>query len=121
MGAEDAVTPEATGQWLDRRPHLIPAAIAGLMLLAALGDWPYGYYQLLRFVVCGVGGYVAWLSYHSKHLWAAWLFGFVAVLFNPLAPFHLSREIWQPVDLASAVLFLMAIVVVKSTPEKLEA
>jgi len=32
------------------RPHLIPCVIAALTLLGALGQWPYGYYQLLRFV-----------------------------------------------------------------------
>jgi hypothetical protein len=78
------------------------------MLLAALGDWPYGYFQLLRFVVCGAGAYVAWVSYHSRYAWAAWPFGFVAILFNPLAPVHLSRATWQPVDLACAALFLLA-------------
>jgi hypothetical protein len=76
------------------------------MLMAALGDWPYAYYQFLRFVVCGVGAYVAWVSYNSKHVWTTWLFGLVAVLFNPLIPFHLSREIWQAVDVACAALFL---------------
>lgn len=97
---------------IEKRPHLIPAVIAALILLAALGDWPYGYYQLLRFVVCGAGAYVAWLSYHSQYPWTAWLFGFVAVLFNPLAPVHLSRGIWQPVDLVCAVLFIAAATVV---------
>jgi hypothetical protein len=97
----------------DKRPHLIPAVIAALMLLAALGDWPYGYYQLLRVVVCGAGAYIAWLSYHSRYPWAAWLFGFVAVLFNPFAPIHLSRGTWQPVDFVCAVLFVLAATVAK--------
>jgi hypothetical protein len=96
MGAESRV-----------RPHLIPAVIAAVLLVVALGNWPYGYYQLLRLVVCGAGAYVAWVSYHSKYPWAVWLFGIVAILFNPLAPIHLSRAIWQPVDLACAVLFLL--------------
>lgn len=113
MGAEDTMTTGAAGRLLARRPHLIPAVIAALMLLAALGDWSYGYYQLLRFVVCGAGAYAAWLSYHfSKYVWAVWLFGFVAILFNPLAPVHLSREIWQLVDLACAVLFIAAAIAV---------
>jgi len=97
-----------TNELIERRPHLIPAVIAALMLLMALGDWPYGYFQLLRFVVCGAGAYVAWVSYHAKYPWAVWLFGFIAVLFNPLAPVHLSRATWQPVDLVCAVLFLLA-------------
>jgi len=79
-------------QLLNNRPHLIPVIIAALMLLLALASWPYGYYQLLRFVACGVAVYVAFMAYNWQKMWATWLFGFIAVLFNPLIPIHLSRE-----------------------------
>jgi hypothetical protein len=88
-----------------QRPHLIPNAIAALVLIGALAPWPYGYYQLLRFVVCGVGAYVAYLAYNWQKLWATWLFGFIALLFNPLIPIHLPKETWQPIDIICAVLF----------------
>lgn len=88
------------------RPHLIPAAIAALMLFGALGYWPYGYYQLLRFVVCGVGAYTAFVAYEWQKLWATWLFGLIAVLFNPLIPMHLPREVWQMIDVTCAFLFV---------------
>jgi len=80
-------------QLLNKRPHLIPAIIAAIMLLLALAPWPYGYYQLLRFVVCFNGAYIAYLAYNQQKNWVAWLFGFIAVLFNPLLPIYLSREI----------------------------
>jgi hypothetical protein len=92
---------------LEKRPHLIPAVIATIMLLLALAPWPYGYYQLLRFVVCGIAGYVAFMVYSWQKVWAVWLFGFIAVLFNPLIPIHLSREIWQPIDVICALLFVV--------------
>ena len=41
------------------------------------------------------------------------VFALVAILFNPLAPVYLSRETWQPIDIAVAVLFLAAIPLVK--------
>jgi len=47
-----------SGSVLQKRPHLIPAIIAALILLGALAPWPYGYYQLLRFVVCSVAVYM---------------------------------------------------------------
>jgi len=31
--------------------------------------------------------------------------GFIALLFNPLIPVYLTREIWAPIDLGLAVLF----------------
>ncbi|MFC1636345.1 DUF6804 family protein [Planctomycetota bacterium] len=98
---------------LQKRPHLIPAIIAALMLFGALAQWPYGYYQLLRFVVCGVSVYVAVMAYTWKKIWATWLFGIVAILFNPLVPIHLSRELWQPIDFMTAVLFVVTVFVLK--------
>ncbi|HUW19431.1 MAG TPA: DUF6804 family protein [Sedimentisphaerales bacterium] len=98
---------------MKRRPHLIPALIAALMLVGALERWPYGYYQLLRLVVCGVGVFVAYMAYNWKKLWVTWVFGFVALLFNPLVPIHLSREIWQPIDLICAISFTVVAFVLK--------
>lgn len=91
---------------LEKRPHLIPAVIAALMLFGALGQWPYGYYQLLRFVVCGTSISIAFIAYRWQKLWATWLFGFMAVLFNPLIPIHLPREVWKLIDVTSAFLFI---------------
>jgi hypothetical protein len=91
---------------LEKRPHLIPCIVAAAMLLLALAPWPYGYYQLLRFVVCGVAVYVAVMSYNWHKIWAVWLFGFIAVLFNPLIPIHLSRELWQPIDVICGIIFI---------------
>lgn len=103
---------------LEKRPHLIPAAIAALMLLGALGHWPYGYYQLLRFVVCAVSVYVAYTAYNWQKIWAMWLFGVIALLFNPLLPIHLSRELWQPIDVICAILFIGVASVLQKPVEK---
>jgi hypothetical protein len=102
---------------LEKRYHLIPSIIASIMLFLAMAPCPYGYYQLLRFVVCGAAVYVAVTAYSWQKMWAAWLFGFIAILFNPLIPVHLSRELWQPIDLISAILFLVAVLILKKPPE----
>jgi len=95
------------------RPHLIPGFLAAPMLFASLGQWPYGYYTLLRFVVCGAAGYTAFVMYGWGRIGLAWLFGFIAVLFNPLVPIHLSRELWQPIDILCSVSFLVIAIAVK--------
>ena len=102
---------------LNNRPHLIPSLIAAAMLLLALADLPYGYYQLLRFVVCGAGAYVAYTAYTWQKMWAVWLFAFVVVLFNPFIPIHLSKELWQPIDFVCAILFVVMVFVLKE-PKK---
>jgi len=91
------------------------------MLLGALAPWPYGYYQLLRFVVCGVSVYIAFMAYQWEKIWSVWLFAFVALLFNPLIPIHLSRELWQPIDVICALLFAsIAFILKKPIEEKKE-
>ncbi|MDI9433931.1 MAG: hypothetical protein QM570_19615 [Planctomycetota bacterium] len=99
--------------FLTARPHAIASAVAALALFAALGQWPYGYYTVLRFIVCGAGGYTAFVLYGWGRIGLAWLFGFIAVLFNPVVPIHLSRELWQPIDALCGVLLLVVVVTVK--------
>ena len=104
-----------TGNFIERRPHLTPSIIAAVMLFLSLASWPYGYYQLLRFVVCGAAAYVAFTAYNWQKLWATWLFGFVAVLFNPLILIHLPREIWQPIDVVCGILFIAIAAILKAS------
>jgi len=97
---------------------LIPSIIAAVMLFAALAPWPYGYYQLLRIVVCAVGIYMAYKAYIWKRVWAIWLFGFIGLLFNPLIPVHLSREIWRPINVLCALVFVVAFILKEPGEEK---
>lgn len=87
------------------------------MLVAALADWPYGYYQLLRFVTCGVAAYIAYLAYQRQKMWAAWLFGLIAVLFNPLIPVHLNRGAWAVIDFTCALVFVFCALFLKKKQE----
>jgi hypothetical protein len=93
------------GSAASRRPLIVPGGATAVMLLLALGPWPYAYYTLLRWVTCATAAIFAFSGYASGKMWALWTFGFVALLFNPIVPIYLSRETWQPIDLATAVLF----------------
>ncbi len=104
---------------MERRPHLIPALIATVLLLGASENWPYIYYQLLRFVTCGVAVYIAFAAFNWQKVWGTWLFGLVAVLFNPLFPIYLSPETWQMVDTACALLFFAAALILKKPVTKM--
>jgi hypothetical protein len=93
----------------DQRIKILgPSLLAAAMLFAAVARWPYGYYQLLRWVVCGAGIYTSVIIYQSKASlrWATWLLVALAILFNPLVPFDLARETWRFANLAGGVLFL---------------
>lgn len=84
----------------------------GMLFLAFL-DLPYGYYMLLRFVVCGCCGYIAYTEYLAKEKATKWviIFGGIALLFNPLIPIHLGRESWTIIDPIIAALLIVHFVI----------
>jgi hypothetical protein len=87
------------------RPHLIPALIAAVMLLVVIFPLPYGYYQFLRWAICAVAIFIAYMAYRWGKPWAIWVFGAMAVLFNPIWPITFTKEIWIWIDVACALLF----------------
>lgn len=77
-----------------------------VLLVLALAPMPYDYYTLLRFVVCGASGYLAWRHFEAVGL-QIWTIVFIvmAILFNPIAPIRLSRGMWAFIDVTCAILF----------------
>ena len=78
--------------------------IPAILLFLAFLELPYGYYTLLRLVVTGVSLYAAFglLEKGSVNFWVMLA---IAVLFNPLIPVHLSKEIWIPIDIIVGIYF----------------
>lgn len=77
----------------------IAILIASAFLFLALFDgWEYGFFTMLRFVVFAATAYVAWLAYEEQRVKWVWIFGGVAVLFNPFFPVYLERETWLIID-----------------------
>ena len=79
--------------------------VAGIVLFIALARLPYGFYQLLRFFICGVGAYGAYLSYQSGGKVWPWILGIIALIFNPFLKFYLDKETWQVIDFLAGVIF----------------
>ena len=73
--------------------------IIGMMLWALYPNNPYGYYVLLRWVSCPTLAYFAFVSHESKQDSWVWFFGISVLVFNPLIPLHLTREIWSVLNL----------------------
>lgn len=61
----------------------------------------YGWYLHVRIFVMLVGVYgLALAADHRSLFWSLW-FGGMAVLFNPIFPFHMDRDYWRMVDLVA--------------------
>lgn len=97
--ARDEVVPRVpTPVWL------IPA----VMLVIALAPWPYGYFMLLRLVVCGAAVWlsIAFLSNRKREV-LGWTFVAIALLYNPVFRVHFERELWMILNVVSAVPFAL--------------
>ena len=79
-----------------------------MMLVAALFPWPYGYYNFLRFCVCGAAAFLAYQQWTHDDAASKWVVGLsvIAVLYNPLVPIHLTRDIWSVLNIATAAAFV---------------
>ena len=73
--------------------------MAGLTI--GLVSWPYGYYVLLRILVCGSCVLLANLSAASGLKNWTWLLGGLAVLYNPIFVIHLDRDLWSVINFAT--------------------
>lgn len=87
----------------------IARIISAILLFVALGKHSYSYYVYLRFIICGVSIYGIYFSRKLQNINWAWTFGIVAILFNPIVPIHLNRDLWAIIDVAVAVIFLFSI------------
>ncbi len=92
--------------------------IAIIMLLWALADNDYFYYQLLRWVITGVAGYSAYSSYTKGENNWTWIFAIIAILFNPITPFYLDREVWMLIDIIAAIIIFISIFKLKEVVPK---
>lgn len=89
------------------------------MLLWALNPAnPYGYYILLRWVCCAAFAYLAIQALaQKKHDWV-WVLGVIAAIYNPLIRVHLTREIWSVANVATIVVVVASIFVLKVESER---
>lgn len=79
------------------------------MLFGAIAELPYGYYILLKWITCITSILVVFQAFEKNIDWAKIVFIVIAIIFNPLAPIYLSRSIWIPLDIITAIIFIYVI------------
>jgi hypothetical protein len=89
-----------------RRFQEVALTVVGaiLLLVAAFGKYPYGFYLVLRLAITVGAAYWVWRSYKAGLLACAWAFIAVALLLNPFLPVRMQRAQWQPIDLLLGIL-----------------
>lgn len=97
------------------RHHQILWTAPAVFLVIAILPLPYAYYTFLRLFVCVVGAYLAYQQYVYQDSVDRWVvvLGAVALLYNPLVPIYLTREIWIVLNLIAATTFVLHLVALK--------
>lgn len=91
-----------------------PQLVAIATLLGALNPGnPYGYYILLRWVICGIFAYLAFKAFKNGYEGWVWILGITAAVYNPIFRVHLTREIWSIVNLITIGIAVASIIMLK--------
>ena len=83
-------------------PKVVSYGVVGVILVAFLDPPYYPYYGLLRIIVCSYSVVAAYLYFHDSQANTGILFALIALLFNPITPIGLDREIWLVIDVIVA-------------------
>ena len=84
----------------------IVSGITAILLLMCLFHMPYGFYELVRYVVMIVFSILAFAYFSKGKVVIGVLFIALAVLFQPFWKFALGRTIWNIVDVLCSVLLV---------------
>lgn len=75
-------------------------------MIIAILPMPYGYYTLSRIIVCAGSAYFSYQFYKKKDIPKTWIFGFFAILYNPIIPIHLGTKIiWTVINIITIAIF----------------
>lgn len=84
-----------------------PLLIASVLLLIAIAPMPYGYYQFLRIAITIVAGIIAYSLFEKNQKKSLVAFVVIMILYNPILVIHLERAIWSPINIVTAVFFIV--------------
>jgi len=76
----------------------------GFLLLAIANIMPYGYYSFFRIPVTIISVINAFHVFKKNKILFI-IFLVIAMLFNPLLPVHLNKEMWVIIDLITGLFF----------------
>ncbi len=91
--------------------------VAFVFLFWAISRHPYGFYTLLRWIVCGAAAYTTYICTTTKRIPWAWVLGIIALMFNPFIPPRIERTTWVYIDVVTGIILLISIFVVREAPK----
>lgn len=77
--------------------------LAIILLLWSLDKHSMTYYHVLCIFVFGISLYSTFYYTERNKILIAWIFGFILVIFNPIIPLPIHKELWIFIDLVTAL------------------
>ena len=100
-------------------PQIIPPLVfTAIMLFVSLASLPDQYYTALRIIVTAASVNSAIIAYRFRKNLLILPFFIITILFNPLKPLSLSRNVWMVLDVVCGVFFLVSIFLLKEPTNK---
>lgn len=87
--------------------------ILTILLLGCLIDFPYSYYQFVRFAALVGFGYLAFKANEQGNKNEAFIYLVLAILFQPFIKIALGRTIWNIVDVIVGIGLLVSLATIK--------
>jgi uncharacterized protein DUF6804 len=85
---------------------MILSVLATSMVVLGLVDMPYGFYTLLRVILCLTAAVGFAAARRRDDLPWTWAYGALAVLYNPVLPVHLgAKGLWILVNAGTLVVY----------------
>ena len=89
--------------------------ILAILMFICLADVPYGYFQFVRFAALVGFGLLAIAASNEDNQTEMFIYGALALLFQPFFKIALGREVWNVVDVIVGGGLLVSIFISKKT------
>lgn len=80
-----------------------------MLLFGCLLNFPYGYYQITRFLCFAGFALLAYESNEKKEVYYTIIFACLSLLFQPFYKISLGRDLWNVVDVIIGFALILSI------------
>ncbi len=88
--------------------------VLAILFFLCLADWPYGYYEIVRFIALVGFFLLAYHGYNQSNLTEILIYGSLGLLFQPFLKIALGRELWNVVDVIVGLGLIISLIMTEN-------
>jgi hypothetical protein len=112
-GTKSSTPADRYGAPTVRRTALAPGLLAAIVMIAGFALIGQSSYIVIEYVVAILALIVVWFSFQAKQWWWIPLLLAIAVIWNPVVPFHVSGPYWFGAQYVAILVFVLVAIFVK--------